>query len=255
MPSPDGEGVILVLDRRSEDQADRLTRLAQGSRRSPAPGPLHRDQGWWCWPRHDRHVPDDGFGRGTSGWAASLRAVDDRDGDVVASRVVLVPEMLRQAGDVLLNLIRHEFDPRGDRRRDHRLPLWIVEGLAEWASWRADPTSQIATVGGAEAEEDGGVTRMPPDGDFRSAGPGTATAIAWFAMRWLETNHGGEAPYDLLADAAAKRAFGPGSRGCSSATTTSPPTSSPRRAGDLMLRPSRRPATRRPRMRATRRNP
>jgi hypothetical protein len=82
-----------------------------------------------------------------------------------------------------------------------------VEGLAEWASWRGDPTFSIATSAVRAAESDQGITRMPPDADFRSRRSGTAYGIAWFAMRWLETVHGPRAPYTLLDRAIEEKAF------------------------------------------------
>ena len=205
-----GEGVILVLDRRSADQGDRLLRLAQAAREATsAYVPFPRDQGVVVLaPSTIDTLRDDGFRpEEIERLGGIAREVDDRDGDPVASRVVIVPEMLRQTDDVLLNLIRHEFAHVAIGQRDRRLPLWIVEGLAEWASWRGDTTFQIATSAVRAAEDDDGVSAMPSDTEFRSSGSGTAYGIAWFAMRWLETNHGAEAPYDLLDAVATKRAF------------------------------------------------
>ena len=204
-----GDGVILVLDRRSEDQGDRLLRLAQEAREATsAYVPFPRGQGVVVLaPSTIDTLRDDGFRpEEIERLGGIAREVDDRDGDPVASRVVLVPEMLRQTDDVLLNLIRHEFAHVAIGQRDRRMPLWIVEGLAEWVSWRGDTTFEIATSA-VRAAEGGGVGAMPSDIDFRSEGAGTAYGIAWFAMRWLETNHGTRAPYDLLEAAASKRAF------------------------------------------------
>lgn len=205
-----GEGVILVLDRHSQDQADRLLRLAQEARAATSSYvPFPREQGVVVLaPSTIDTLRDDGFRpEEIERLGGIAREVDDRRGDPVASRVVLVPEMLRQTDDVLLNLMRHEFAHVAIGQRDHRMPLWIVEGLAEWASWRGDETFQIATSAVRAAEDGDGVTAMPPDADFRSAGSGTAYGIAWFAMRWLETNHGAQAPYELLDAVASKRAF------------------------------------------------
>ena len=205
-----GDGVILVLDRRSADQGDRLLRLAQEAREATSsyvPFPL--DHGVVVLaPSTIDTLRDDGFRpEEIQRLGGIAREVDDRDGDPVASRVVLVPEMLRQTDDVLLNLIRHEFAHVAIGQRDRRMPLWIVEGLAEWASWRGDTTYQIATSAVRAAEDGDGVTAMPSDTEFRSAGSGTAYGIAWFAMRWLETNRDARAPYDLLDAVASKRAF------------------------------------------------
>ena len=205
-----GEGVVLVLDRRSADQGDRLLRLAQEAREATSSYvPYPREQGVVVLaPSTIDTLRDDGFRpEEIERLGGIAREVDDRDGDPVASRVVLVPEMLRQTDQVLLNLIRHEFAHVAIGQRDRRMPLWIVEGLAEWASWRGETTFQIATSAVRAAEDGDGVTAMPSDPDFRSAGSGRAYGIAWFAMRWLETNHGAEAPYDLVDAVASKRAF------------------------------------------------
>jgi hypothetical protein len=152
---------------------------------------------------------DDGFGSDTIERLGGIaREVDDRHGDVVTDRIVLVPDMLRQSDDALLTLIRHEFAHVAVAQRDRRMPLWVVEGLAEWASWRGDPTFSIATSAVRAAERDEGITRMPPDADFRSSRSGTAYGVAWFAMRWLETVHGPQAPYTLLDRAVEEKAYG-----------------------------------------------
>ena len=205
-----GDGLILVLDRRSADQGDRLLRLAGAARvatRSYVPYP--RSQGVvMLAPSTTDTFRDDGFGTDTIERLGGIaREVDDRRGDVVTDRVVLVPDMLRQPDDALLTLIRHEFAHVAIAQRDKKMPLWIVEGLAEWASWRGDPTYSIATSAVRAAESERGITRMPPDYDFRSERSGTAYGVAWFAMRWLETTEGPEAPYALLDRAAEQRAF------------------------------------------------
>jgi hypothetical protein len=205
------EGVILVLDRRSADQGDRLLRLAAAARASTETYvPYPRRQGIvMLAPSTTDTLRDDGFGSDTIERLGGIaREVDDRHGDVVTERVVLVPDMLRRTDDVLLTLIRHEFAHVAIGQRDHRMPLWIVEGLAEWASWRGDPTYSIATSAVRAAESSDGITDMPSDIDFRDGDSGTAYGIAWFAMRWLETTHGPRAPYTLLDRALEEKAFG-----------------------------------------------
>ena len=132
-----GEGVILVLDRRSADQGDRLLRLAQAARAATSATSRSRaTRAWWCSRRRrsTRSATTASGPRRSSGSAAS-RA---RSTTATATRWppgwCSVPEMLRQTDDVLLNLIRHEFAHVAIGQRDRRLPLWIVEGLAEWAS-------------------------------------------------------------------------------------------------------------------------
>ena len=204
------EGLILVLDRRSADQGDRLLRLAEAARddtRTHVPYP--RRQGVVVLaPSTTDTLRDDGFGSDTIERLGGIaREVDDRHGDVVTDRVVLVPDMLRQSDEALLTLIRHEFAHVAIAQRDKRMPLWVVEGLAEWAAWRGDPTFSIATSAVRAAESEQGITRMPPDADFRSERSGTAYGVAWFAMRWLETFEDPRAPYTLLDRAAEQRAF------------------------------------------------
>ncbi|WP_432478559.1 hypothetical protein [Nocardioides sp. GXQ0305] len=205
-----GEGVIVVLDRRSADQGDRLLRLAAAAREATESYvPYPRRQGVVLLaPSTTETLRDDGFGSDTIDRLGGVaREVEDRRGDVVADRVVLVPAMLRQPDDVLLTLIRHEFAHVAIGQRDRRMPLWIVEGLAEWASWRGDPSFSIATSAVRAAESAEGITRMPSDVDFRDEGAGRAYGVAWFAMRWLETFHDPRAPYTLLDRVAAEKAF------------------------------------------------
>jgi hypothetical protein len=204
------EGLVLVLDRRSDDQGDRLLGLAAEARDATASYvPYPRRHGVvMLAPSTTDTLRDDGFGSDTIERLGGIaREVDDRHGDVVTDRVVLVPEMLGRSDDVLLTLLRHEFAHVAIAQRDERMPLWVVEGLAEWASWRGDPSYTIATSAVRDAESPGGVTRMPPDVDFRDDDSGTAYGIAWFAMRWLETVHGPRAPYDLLDRAVEEKAF------------------------------------------------
>ncbi len=205
-----GEDLVLVLDRRSADQGDRLLGLAAEARdATDSYVPYPRRQGIvMLAPSTTDTLRDDGFGSDTIERLGGIaREVDDRHGDVVTDRVVLVPEMLGRSDDVLLTLIRHEFAHVAVADRDKRMPLWIVEGLAEWASWRGDPTYSIATSAVRAAESPAGVTGMPSDVDFRDDDSGTAYGIAWFAMRWLETVHGSRAPYDLLDRAIEEKAF------------------------------------------------
>ena len=205
------EGVALVLDQQSRDQGDRLVRLFQEARtttRSYVPYPFPQDVLVLA-PSTTRVLRDAGFQpveiQRTGG---IVRGVEDRTGDVVAARMVLVPETLRQDDAELRNVLRHELAHMAIGQRDSDLPLWIVEGLAEWASWRGDVSFRISTAAVQAAEAGAGITEMPSDIDFRSQDSGTAYGIAWFAMRWLEQQHGAGAPYALLDRLGRERASG-----------------------------------------------
>jgi len=195
------DGVALVLDERSRQAGDRLLRLfdqAGEATRSYVPYPLSRGVLVLA-PSTTKPLRDAGFQpfeiQRTGGL---VRGVGDRSGDHVVDRMVLVPSSMRQDDAALLNVLRHELAHMAIGRRDSGMPLWVVEGLAEWASWRGDATFRIATSAVEAAETGRGVTEMPPDIDFRSPASGTAYGVAWFAMKVLEQEHGAGAPYALL---------------------------------------------------------
>lgn len=194
-------GLALVLDHGSRHRGDRLLRLireARSATRSHVPYPLPRRL-LVIAPSTVRALRDAGFQpfeiQRTGGLVAQ---VQDRVGEFAAERMVLVPAILREDDDRLRNVLRHELAHLAIGHRDRGLPYWIVEGLAEWASWRDDVTFRISSTAVAAARTGRGITEMPSDIDFRGPDGGTAYGIAWFAMKWLEQEHGPNAPYALL---------------------------------------------------------
>ena len=195
------DGLALVLDQGSQRQGDRLARLIQEARsatRSHVPYPLPRRLLVLA-PSTAKALRDAGFQpfeiQRTGGIVAQ---VQDRVGEFAAERMVLVPAILREDDDRLRNVLRHELAHLAIGHRDRGMPYWIVEGLAEWASWRDDVSFRISSTAVAAARTGRGITEMPSNLDFRGPESGTAYGIAWFAMKWLEQEHGPGAPYALL---------------------------------------------------------
>ncbi len=195
------DGLAVVLDEQSGQQADRLLRLLEEARAATetwVPYDLTRDV-LVVAPSTAAPLRDAGFQPvEIQRTGAIVTSVTDRSGGFVASRMVLVPASLREDDATLLNVLRHELAHLAVGRRDSDLPLWIVEGLAEWASWRGVVEVRIATTAVTAARTGEGITAMPPDLDFRSPDSGTAYGVAWYAMTWLEQQYGPEAPYALL---------------------------------------------------------
>ena len=222
------DDVVLLLDGASEEQADRLVRLAKEALAGT------RDQVPFDW--HDRVVvlaPSSITPLRNEGYQVEqikrlggiAVEVDNRAGKPVGRRVLVVPQMLDESDDALRTLLRHEFAHVAIGERDRALPLWVSEGMAEWSSWDGQLSFRIATSAVKAAER--GIEEMPPDTAFRGTDSGRAYGIAWFALRWLEDEHGDGTPWEVLE--LARRHRWSGERTFSKALEkrwVSPPTSS-----------------------------
>ena len=193
------DDVVLLLDGASEEQADRLVRLAEEALAAT------RDQVPFDW--HDRVVvlaPSSITPLRNEGYQVEqikrlggiAVEVDNRAGKPVGRRVLVVPQMLDESDDALRTLLRHEFAHVAIGERDRALPLWVSEGMAEWSSWDGQLSFRIATSAVNAAER--GIEEMPDDAAFRGTDPGRAYGIAWFALRWLEDEHGDGTPWEVL---------------------------------------------------------
>jgi hypothetical protein len=193
------DDVALLLDGASEEQADRLVRLAQEALAAT------RDQVPFDW--HDRVVvlaPSSITPLRNEGYQVDqikrlggiAVEVENRAGRPVGRRVLVVPQMLDESDDAVRTLLRHEFAHVAIGQRDRALPLWVSEGMAEWSSWDGQLSFRIATSAVNAAER--GIEEMPDDAAFRGTAPGRAYGIAWFALRWLENEHGDGTPWEVL---------------------------------------------------------
>jgi hypothetical protein len=142
---------------------------------------------------------------GVDGVAFPVVAAADDDGgtDLVATRFVLHPRMLDQAGRARDRLVRHELTHVAIGEGDDRAPVWLSEGLAEFVSVQPlPPEKRTISEAAIEAAREG-VTEMPADDAFNDAGtPGRASAnygIAWFACEYLAASYGEASLWRLLS--------------------------------------------------------
>ncbi|MGH3346894.1 MAG: hypothetical protein ACRDO4_07910 [Nocardioides sp.] len=193
------DDVILLLDGRSEEQADRLVRLASEAlvaTRGQVPFGWH-DQVVVLAPSSVTPLRNEGYQVEQIKLLGGIATeVDNLAGKPVGRRVLLAPQMLDETDDAVRTLLRHEFAHVAIGERDRALPLWVSEGMAEWSSWDGQDSFRIATSAVEAAER--GIEKMPEDAEFRGTDPARAYGIAWFALRWLEDEHGDGTPWQVL---------------------------------------------------------
>jgi hypothetical protein len=193
------DDVVLLLDGESEKQADRLVRLSEealAATREQVPFEWH-DQVVVLAPSTITPLRNEGYQIDEIQRLGGLAIeVDNRAGKAVGRRVLVVPRMLDESDDTLRTLLRHEFAHVAIGERDRAAPLWVSEGMAEWSSWDGQVSFRIATSAVEAAER--GIEKMPSDVEFRGTDAGRAYGIAWFAMRWLQDEHGDGTPWDVL---------------------------------------------------------
>lgn len=120
------------------------------------------------------------------------------DQQVTGRRIVIAPVMLTADDRSLETVLRHELahvalvEPR-----DEDVPVWVTEGVAEYAAHQGDDVVYLGTQTIAAAGR--GIDQMPPDGLFHRGDWGLSYGIAWFAMQHLAAMRGEDEPYRLLA--------------------------------------------------------
>ena len=185
------DDVVLLLDGASEEQADRLVRLAQealAATRDHVPFDWHdrvvvlapssitplRNEGYEVEQikrlgRHRRRGRQPG--RQAGGAAGARRTPDAR-------------RVGRRAADPAPPRVR----PRRDRRARPRPAALGLRGDGGVELVGRALSYRIATSAVNAAER--GIEEMPEDAAFRGTDPGRAYGIAWFALRWLEDEYG-----------------------------------------------------------------
>lgn len=128
------------------------------------------------------------------GVAYPVRGPDEQ---VIGSRIVIAPAMLRRDDIAIRAILRHEITHTAlARPRDETTPVWVTEGVAEYTAHRGDEVHYISPAAVAAAEE--GIRQMPPDGLFHRGSWGVSYGLAWFSMLWLADREGEDEPYRLL---------------------------------------------------------
>ncbi len=113
-------------------------------------------------------------------------------------RVLLAPVMLDREYADLLDVVRHEFAHVAIGRRDERAPVWVREGLAQYAANAPELgfTMWASAVNAARKDE---ISEMPIDAWFFDGDWGVSYGTATAALEWLaRTEADDEAPYALL---------------------------------------------------------
>lgn len=119
------------------------------------------------------------------------------DAQVTGSRIVIAPAMLGRPDIAVRTILRHEIAHTAlARARDETTPVWVTEGVAEYAAHHRDEVFYISPAAVAAAEK--GITQMPPDALFHRGNWGVSYGLAWFSMQWLADEHGQDEPYQLL---------------------------------------------------------
>jgi hypothetical protein len=113
-------------------------------------------------------------------------------------RVLLAPVMLDREYDDLLGVVRHEFAHVAIGRRDDQAPVWVREGLAQYAANASEPGFTMWTSA-VDAARKGEISEMPIDAWFFDGDWGLSYGTATAALEWLaRTKADDEAPYALL---------------------------------------------------------
>lgn len=119
------------------------------------------------------------------------------DQQVTGLRIVIAPVMLDAPDRALSTVLRHEIAHTAlIQPHDDAVPVWVNEGLAEYAAHQGDSVLYIDPDAVSAAQE--GIDQMPPDGLFHSGDWGPSYGIAWFSMLVLAEKKGVDEPYDLL---------------------------------------------------------
>lgn len=123
---------------------------------------------------------------------------DRARGPVSSYRIVLAPHVLDESEAVLDRLVRHELAhvALGDRARG--VPLWLVEGIAEYVSVRpmapAERRLQTEALDLAVA----GVADVPSDEDFAGEHAEGWYGVAWWVCEYVAATYGEAALWMLL---------------------------------------------------------
>lgn len=126
------------------------------------------------------------------------RDASDAGGPVASYRILLSPHVLDQSDDVLDRLVRHELThvALGDQARG--VPLWLVEGVAEYVSVRpiapAERRLQTEALDLAAA----GVSDVPADRDFGGASAEGWYAVSWWVCEYIAATYGESVLWTLL---------------------------------------------------------
>jgi len=133
-----------------------------------------------------------------------LDAVSFPAGD--GTRFVLNPRVLDDPGPDRDRLVRHELTHVAVGTHDDDAPVWLSEGLAEWVSVRPlapeDRRLPHAALTAAQAGVEG-VVDLPDDASFNDQDSQAHYGLAWWAVEYVASSYGDEAPW-LLLDAIAE---------------------------------------------------
>lgn len=195
------DDLVVVFDRGSVQHRDRFVRLAEAAIEQT------KDDIPVDWPgtavvmapsdtdtlRYEGFNPAEIGNLG--GVAYPVRGPDQQ---VTGLRIVIAPVMLTADDRALSTVLRHELAHTVlVQPHDEEVPVWVSEGLAEYAAHRDDEILYIDRDAITAAEQ--GIEQMPPDGLFHSGDWGPSYGIAWFSMLVIASREGDpDAPFELL---------------------------------------------------------
>lgn len=125
------------------------------------------------------------------------------DDTVAAMRIALSPELLplvsaRRVDPYVDRLVRHELVHVAVGSHDDAAPVWLSEGVAEWASVQALAPSRREVPQQAIAAARRGIDTMPDDSSFNDEDAAVHYALAWWVCEWLAETYGPDAPWTVL---------------------------------------------------------
>jgi hypothetical protein len=193
------DSALVVYDRRSADQAGRMSALADQAVSAVSDALPYRWSGRVVIfaPSSTAPLRYEGIDpveiRNLGGLAFPIRGPDE---EITGSRIVIAPVMLKQDDRSLLTVLRHEVAHVAIGTHDDGDPVWVVEGIAEYVAQQGEQTVYISTSAVKAAQR--GIEQMPPDGFFHAGDWGVSYGIAWFSMKWLAAEHGSDTPFDVV---------------------------------------------------------
>lgn len=129
----------------------------------------------------------------------TYRVAGGPDGSRLAGRRVLLhPRMLKATEAVRGRLLRHELTHVALGERNERIPMWLSEGIAEYAATRDLPRAERTIGRVASLAARAGVARLPSDQEFRAEASATQYAVSWFACEAVAQRQGSAAPWRLV---------------------------------------------------------